>query len=67
MSWTGWTSTPSTRRAAADSPTSGHVRTRSTRHFVGLSRSTSRCWCGMAEWGNRHAVASHRKRRQQAQ
>ncbi|MFE2643798.1 CGNR zinc finger domain-containing protein [Streptomyces nigra] len=44
-----------------------HVGTRSTRHFVGLSRSTSRCWCGMAEWGNRHAVASHRKRRQQAQ
>ncbi|MEV5778259.1 CGNR zinc finger domain-containing protein [Streptomyces antimycoticus] len=38
-----------------------------TRLFVDLSRSTNRRWCGMAECGNRHKVASYRKRRQQAQ
>lgn len=37
-----------------------------TRLFVDLSRSTNRRWCGMAECGNRHKVATYRKRRRQA-
>ncbi|MFE9628522.1 CGNR zinc finger domain-containing protein [Streptomyces sp. NPDC006527] len=36
-----------------------------TRLFVDLSRSANRRWCGMAECGNRHKVATYRKRRQQ--
>ncbi|MER6704346.1 CGNR zinc finger domain-containing protein [Streptomyces fumanus] len=37
-----------------------------TRLFVDLSRSATRRWCGMAECGNRHKVATYRKRQQAA-
>jgi len=36
-----------------------------TRLFVDLSRSGNRRWCGMTECGNRHKVATYRKRRRE--